>query len=127
MIKFYIDLFKKREESFNFDLIREIPCLVEDHINLALCKPIDDIEIKEAVFDLGSSKSSKPYGFSEILCRRYWDIVGLQLCDEIKILFSEWKMEPGWNDTHLVLTPKILNPERISQFRPIVAAILYTK
>ncbi|CAL1376110.1 unnamed protein product [Linum trigynum] len=117
-VSFYRNLFQKRDMVVDPDLFRSIPCVVSDEMNQALCQPIEVEDIRKAVFELGAGKSPGPDGFPGLFYRNYWGTIGAQL-EEVKDFFSLNAMPEEWNDTHLVLTPKIQHPERVSQFRPI--------
>ncbi|CAL1403144.1 unnamed protein product [Linum trigynum] len=66
-----------------------------------------------------ATKAPGPDGFSSKFYRRYWDTVGETLCREVKDFFYSAIMPGGWNDTHIVMVPKVDHPETIGQFRPI--------
>ncbi|CAN1136858.1 Transposon TX1 uncharacterized 149 kDa protein [Linum perenne] len=116
---FFRDLFHRRESGVPEGFERDIPKVITPQINDDLIRPIGDEEIRVAAFDMRPNKSPGPDGFSGKFYRRYWNIIGPQVCHEIKRFFMEVRMPEGWNDTHIVIIPKIPNPEEISQFRPI--------
>ncbi|CAN1250765.1 Putative ribonuclease H protein At1g65750 [Linum perenne] len=68
---------------------------------------------------MGPGKAPGPDGFSGHFYRKYWNTIGPQVCQEVKLFFQNSRMPSGWNDTHLVIIPKIPHPEEITQFRPI--------
>ncbi|CAN0907190.1 Transposon TX1 uncharacterized 149 kDa protein [Linum grandiflorum] len=116
---FYADLFTsqpERPQARSFDCL---PMLVTPAMNSSLTASVTDNEIRAAVFALGASQSPDPDGFGGHFFRRFWPIIGPQVCDEIKLFFQRKTMAESWNDTHLVLIPKIPIPTKMSQFRPI--------
>ncbi|CAN1817498.1 Putative ribonuclease H protein At1g65750 [Linum perenne] len=116
---FFKDLFTKRPNgTANFDL-REMPSIVTEDMNSDITKEIKDDEIREAVFNLGANQSPGPDGFPGHFYRRFWNTIGPRFCDEIKNFFNTSTMPNNWNDTHLVLIPKIPHPSSMSEFRPI--------
>ncbi|CAN1833195.1 Putative ribonuclease H protein At1g65750 [Linum perenne] len=68
---------------------------------------------------MGPNKSPGPDGFPGLFYQKYWELIKVQLCDEVRGFFEDTKMPTGWNDTHVVIIPKVSNPEMVSQFRPI--------
>ncbi|CAN1726075.1 LINE-1 retrotransposable element ORF2 protein [Linum perenne] len=116
---FFENLFTKREGNTNFQFGNVLPSIVTDEINSSLTRPVDDDEIRRAVFSLGAGKSPGPDGFSGQFFRRYWDSVGHTLCQEVRGFFEETMMPSSWNETHIVLIPKVACPVNMSQFRPI--------
>ncbi|CAN1823097.1 LINE-1 retrotransposable element ORF2 protein [Linum perenne] len=68
---------------------------------------------------MGLNKAPGRDGFSGHFYRKYWEVIGPQVCQEVKSFFQNSKMPAGWNDTHIVLILKVSHPEEVSQFRPI--------
>ncbi|GKD03279.1 RNA-directed DNA polymerase, eukaryota, reverse transcriptase zinc-binding domain protein [Tanacetum coccineum] len=75
-------------------------------------------EIKEAVWDYGSSKAPGPNGFSFAFVKKYWDIIK-DLHDFINSFFASCDMPYGSNSSFFTLIPKVNNPTLITDFRPI--------
>ena len=51
--------------------------------------------------------------------KKYWDLLGDDLVTEVLEAINLAKIPEGWNDTMIVLIPKVNNPTLVSQFRPI--------
>ncbi|CAL1382460.1 unnamed protein product [Linum trigynum] len=115
---FYQTLFT-RAERIDSSALQDFPKLVTNEINEALVLIPTNEEIKQAVFDLGSTKSPDPDGFAGLFFRRFWTKIGPRFCKEVQVFFQTSIMPQGWNDTHIALIPKVLSPESIKQFRPI--------
>ena len=65
------------------------------------------------------TKASGPDGMSAIIYQNYWDIIG---DDVIKIVLNILNFNAPiaeLNKTNIALIPKINNPTKISEFRPI--------
>ncbi|CAL1404087.1 unnamed protein product [Linum trigynum] len=116
---FHKELFRARDPFPFAHLLDGFHEKVTDEMNAALCAPVTGEEIKKAVFSLGAKKAPGPDGFSGRFYRRFWDIIGESVCREVKEFFETATMPSGWNDTHIVMIPKVDHPELISQFRPI--------
>ncbi|GJT56005.1 RNA-directed DNA polymerase, eukaryota, reverse transcriptase zinc-binding domain protein, partial [Tanacetum coccineum] len=76
-------------------------------------------EIKEAVWDCGSSKALGPDGFSFAFVKKYWDIIQKDLYDFINSFFASSELPYGANSSFFTLIPKVNNPTLITDFRPI--------
>ncbi|GJT95774.1 putative RNA-directed DNA polymerase, eukaryota, reverse transcriptase zinc-binding domain protein [Tanacetum coccineum] len=76
-------------------------------------------EIKEAVWDCGSSKAPGPDGFSFAFVKKYWDIIKKDLYDFINSFFASCDMPYRANFSFFTLIPKVNNPTLITNFRPI--------
>lgn len=88
-------------------------------MNRKLALPITPEEIKEATFQMGASKAAGPDGFNGLFYQKFWSIVNATVVGAA-IDFSETgEIVAELNMTNIVLIPKVPNPEKVSQFRPI--------
>jgi DUF1009 family protein len=82
-------------------------------------KPFTEEEVKQAVWDCDNFKSPGPDGVNFGFVKDFWAEVK---DDFMRFLFefhSNRKLVKGSNCTFIVLIPKISNPQRVSDFRPI--------
>ncbi|KAL9243847.1 hypothetical protein vseg_017686 [Gypsophila vaccaria] len=89
---------------------------------IALQKLADDLtddEISEAVHQMGSFKTPGPDGFSPIFYQQNWNVVGSLVCSMVRTAFISNELPRDINHTLIRLIPKVSNPERIVDFRPI--------
>ncbi|CAN1178605.1 Transposon TX1 uncharacterized 149 kDa protein [Linum perenne] len=116
---FFRNLFTQRRDENIQNEEWDLPKVVTRNMNDELCKPISNDEVRKAVFQMGANKSPGPDRFPGTFFRKFWNIIGEQLCEEIRGFFDSGEMPEGWNDTNITLIPKVHCPESISQFRPI--------
>ncbi|GJZ07586.1 RNA-directed DNA polymerase, eukaryota, reverse transcriptase zinc-binding domain protein [Tanacetum coccineum] len=91
-----------------------------------MIKEVSDKEIKVALFDIGDNKAPGPDGFSSVFFKKAWNVVGKDVCDGIKEFFSKGQMLGELNATLITLIPKIQNPLKVSDFKPIACCnVLY--
>ncbi|GKA35541.1 RNA-directed DNA polymerase, eukaryota, reverse transcriptase zinc-binding domain protein [Tanacetum coccineum] len=57
-------------------------------VALDLIKPVDDKEIKEALFSIDDNKASEPDGYSSKFFKAAWSVVGPDLCSATKEFFG---------------------------------------
>ena len=120
LIQFHFsNLFAGNDSSDYSHLIDLIPKKVTDNMNSLLLKPISIQEVKAAVFSLGGSKAAGPDGIPGSFYQKSWDIIKLDLFRAVQSFFTSGHMLRKWNETAIVLIPKVKTPESISQFRPI--------
>ncbi|KAB2606847.1 hypothetical protein D8674_006564 [Pyrus ussuriensis x Pyrus communis] len=92
---------------------------VTSEMNAALIAPVTEEEIKEAAMQMGALKAPGPDGFQGIFYHTYWEIVREDIFALVRDLLRESAGTGHLNLTHIVLIPKVPNPEYVSQFRPI--------
>lgn len=75
--------------------------------------------MKEALFNIGDLKAPGPDGMPAIFYERFSQLVGNKLTKEVLKFLRGGEMPKGWNDTTVVLIPKISNPQNLKDLRPI--------
>ena len=68
---------------------------------------------------MGDLKAPGVDGMPVLFYKQFWDIVGADVTREVKKLLSGGAMLEGWNDTMVVLIPKVPNPDRLKDLRSI--------
>ncbi|CAN0840801.1 LINE-1 retrotransposable element ORF2 protein [Linum grandiflorum] len=99
--------------------LEDFPLTVTNEMNDHLCQPVDNEEIRRAVFSLATDKSPGPDGFSGDFYKEFWADISESFCSDVKSFFTTAKMPEGWNSTHIALIPKVQNPTSMAHFRPI--------
>ncbi|GKB70539.1 cysteine-rich receptor-like protein kinase, partial [Tanacetum coccineum] len=76
-------------------------------------------EIKEAVWNCGSSKAPGPDGFSFKFFKKYWSMLEHDIVSFVKDFEVSGLIPRGCNSSFITLVPKVEDPLVISDFRPI--------
>ncbi|WJX38360.1 hypothetical protein P8452_26031 [Trifolium repens] len=94
------------------------PTISEDEVEL-LCRPFEEVEIKDCIVNSDGNKSPGPDGFNFEFYKGCWEVVK----EDLKRLFSEFhanaKLPRGLLSYFITLIPKVTNPHVINEFRPI--------
>ncbi|XP_074283027.1 uncharacterized protein LOC141607574 [Silene latifolia] len=64
-------------------------------------------------------KSPGPDGIPPHFYQLYWELIKEDITSAVLSFLNDGCFLPAWNNTHIVLIPKVDLPETISQFRPI--------
>ncbi|GKD10711.1 RNA-directed DNA polymerase, eukaryota, reverse transcriptase zinc-binding domain protein [Tanacetum coccineum] len=76
--------------------IKEVSTLFQRRINenvaFKITSEVTDKEIKEAMFDIGDSKAPGPDGFSTAFFKKAWSIIGPDICNAIREIFTAGKL-----------------------------------
>ncbi|PKU72704.1 Putative ribonuclease H protein [Dendrobium catenatum] len=93
--------------------------IVPEVFHMSLSLPVQDDEIKAAVF-MGSSNSAPgPDGFNFYFYKTSWHIIGPLVCRAIKSFFTKCYMPNGVKATALAIIPKHSSAANISDYRSI--------
>jgi hypothetical protein len=84
-----------------------------------LTKPFSEAEVKEAVWDCDSYKSPGPDGINFGFYKDFWENLRGDVMRFVSEFHRNGKLAKGINSTFIALIPKIDNPQRLNDFRPI--------
>jgi len=108
----------------------EVLCCVERKVsrqmNETLIKTFTGEEVEEALRSIRDLKAPGPDGMPSVFYKRFWSLVGEQVKKEVLAVLNGGPMPQGWNDTIIVLIPKVKNPTQLKDLRPIsLCNVLY--
>jgi hypothetical protein len=116
---YFSNLFTSEVQATDPALLEKIHPKVDQYMNEKLLAPFTADEVKKAVFSIGDLKSLGPDGLHAIFYIFFWDICGPEITNEVLQALNTGVIPEGWNDTTVVLIPKVEIPELVTQFRPI--------
>ncbi|KAL0431278.1 UNVERIFIED_CONTAM: putative mitochondrial protein [Sesamum radiatum] len=95
------------------------PSSVSTEMNEHLLRPFELEEVAQSLKQMHSYKSPGPASISPIFFQHYWNIVSAHVTSCVLDILNGGSLYQKLNHTHIVLIPKVPNPELIYQFRPI--------
>ena len=88
-------------------------------MNGLLVKEFLPQEVYCALKQMYPLKASSLDGMPPLLYQNFWPIMGNLVTKTVLEFLNFGISPPNFNDTHIVLVPKINQPKRVTKFRPI--------
>ncbi|XP_075521554.1 uncharacterized protein LOC142554762 [Primulina tabacum] len=92
---------------------------VNEQMKSVLFSPFSAEEVKKALFDMYPEKAPGPDGMSAFFFQKYWHVVGPEVSEAVLRVLNDGAPLQEWNETIIILIPKIKNPILMKDFRPI--------
>ena len=96
-------------------------------LQLKMCSPFTDNNIKQEIFSIPNLKSPAPDGFSSGFFKSSWSITGPLVCNAVQHFFQTSQLPPFLGRTKLLLIPKVPSPTQAKDFRPISCCLVIYK
>ncbi|KAK6119349.1 hypothetical protein DH2020_046910 [Rehmannia glutinosa] len=84
-----------------------------------LRQPFTSEEVTRALKHMHPFKSPGPDGMSPVFFQKFWHILKNDITNFVLDFLNNNSFVPTFNFTHIVLIPKVKNPETVTHFRPI--------
>ena len=123
---YFLDLFRTRGDQVSQQILNAVEAKVTEPMNDSLLKDFTADEVRRALDNIGDLKAPGPDGMSAIFYKKFWDIIGDQIVMEVLGVLNGGPVPSEWNETTIVLIPKVNRPELVKDLRPIsLCNVLY--
>ena len=116
---FFSGLFTSKVNAANEEVLDKVKPRVMPAMNDHLLAPFTSEEVRKALFDIGDLKAPGPDGLHAAFYKRFWVMLEEDLVKEVLEAVNTAVIPEGWNDTVIVLIPKVDKLDKLSQFRSI--------
>jgi hypothetical protein len=116
---YFSSLFTSSTGTRMNELLEHIEPRVTEEMNEVLCAEFTSKEVVDALESIGDFKAPGLDGMHSVFYKKFWDIVGEKVTEEVLGVLNGGPMPPDWNEMCIVLIPKIQNPECMKDLRPI--------
>lgn len=121
-VKYYSDLLgTAHASSYNgLSRIQQVVRLrLTDNQMMAMIAEVTDLEIRDTFWSLNPSKAPGPDGYNAGFFRKAWPIIGHEVTAAVRSFFRSGQLLRKANSTMVALVPKVPNPSKVGDFRPI--------
>lgn len=85
----------------------------------AMISEISNLEIKDTFMSLNPNKAPGPDGYNAGFFQKSWSVVGTEVTSAVRSFFRSGKLLTKANSTSIALVPKVPNPTKVGDYRPI--------
>lgn len=114
---YFSSLFRADAEVNSGHLLQSVVRKVTVEMNELLTSEFSAVEVKEALDSIGDLKAPCPDGMPSIFYKKFWEVVGERVTAEVLSVLNGGPFPEGWNETKIVLIPKVQKPERIKDLQ----------
>ncbi|KAL9680155.1 hypothetical protein QQ045_018033 [Rhodiola kirilowii] len=110
IVKHFEEIFRSSRDDTRSrwsDWMRCVPSKLNDEMRTELTRPYSDTEVREAVFQMFSTKAPGLDGFSSLFYQRSWNLIKVKVSKQIISMINSGLLEEGVNKTLITLIPKI--------------------
>lgn len=118
-VEYFHTLFTSSSPTSVGDVVQHVDSVVTPTANVDLMCPFTHDEVKRALFQIYPSKAPGLDGMIASFFQKYLHVVGSNVSNAVIDFLNSGRMLGCINFTHIVLIPKIKDPQCMSQFRPI--------
>jgi hypothetical protein len=113
---YFNQLFSSEVNQIDPEMLEKVPTRVTENMNERPLAPFTAEEVKMAAFSIGEFKAPGPDGLHAVFYKKFWNICGDEITQEVLQAMNLGVIPEGWNDTTVVLILKFDDPELVTQF-----------
>ena len=101
------------------ELLNAVSPSVTEAMNQLLARDFQAFEIAQAIKQMLPHTLPGPDGLPPLFYQRFWSFTSNCVIQVALGFLNHGIIPPDFNDTHIVLIPKVPNPRKITDYRPI--------
>jgi len=116
---YFMSLFRTNGLYDSHELTDVVQRKITEEMNNSLIKEFTPEEVKAVVDSIGDLKAPGPDEMPAVFYKQFWDVIGEKVTKEVLDVLNGGLIPEGWNETTIVLIPKVKNPDKLKDLRPI--------
>ena len=116
---YFQNLFTRDDSLVQHHLLDLYDERVTSEMNDRLCAEFSEKEISDSLFQMGPLKALGKDGFPARFFQKNWLVMKGEIIRAVQEFFRTGVMPDGVNETVIILIPKVDEPVRMTDFRPI--------
>ena len=119
MVDYFSNIFKSNGITDASAVVGVVQPMVTESMSRGFVQEFQVAEVVKALKQMHPKKSPSRIGILPLFYQHYWSLVGNCVAQTILDFLNHGIIPSKFNETHVVLNPKIKNPMQINQYRPI--------
>ena len=119
ILEYFSNIFQSNGPTDTAAVVAAIQPVVTDSMNKFLCQLFQAEEVHKALKQMHPKKSPSSDGMPPLFYQHFWSLSGECITKAVLDFLNFGIVPPKFNETHVILIPKIKNPTKITQYRPI--------
>jgi hypothetical protein len=111
IFQYFSNLFSYEVNELDPEVLEKIQPRVSQEMNEKLLAPFSAEDVKKAAFSIGDFKAPGPDGLHAVFYNFVWNMCGEEITHEVLQVLDTGNIPSGWNDTTVILIPKVDDPE----------------
>ena len=121
ILDYFSNIFQTNKPTDTSAVVVVVQSVVIDSMNRFLCQSFQADEVHRALKQMHPKKLLGPNSMPPLFYQHFWSLSGECVTKAVLDFLNLGIIPPKFNETHVILIPKIKNPTKITHYRPICA------
>ena len=118
-VDYYMGLFSSSLPMDFEEILHAVELKVSREMNADLSCEFHEGEVRKALKQMYPLKAPSLDGMPLLFYQHFWSTCGRVVCKTVLAFLNHGISPPNFNQTHVVLIPKVKEPKHVTDFRPI--------
>ena len=119
LTRYYEGIFQTSLPDQIDNVVRFVPNVITQSMNANLNRDFSASEVDQVLKQMAPLTAPGPDGLPPLFFQKYWHVVGPDVTNGVLSCLNSGQILSSINHTYITLIPKVKNPEKVTEFRPI--------